>query len=105
MECWCEIFFTIRILLVRVRREAAVVPVIWDTIVVIVRITSIPFSITVMISLIGVGNVRTVVLVILVTIFIYVLIVVTLVPNQVIIHIRLKAKIDNKIRFFAIKQK
>lgn len=88
-----DIVLTIRVLLLRVVSEATIVPVIWDTIIVIIRITGISFTIFIMVSLVSIGDVRAVILVVLVAIFIYVLIVVTLVTNKVIICISLPQKI------------
>lgn len=87
-----DLILTIWVLLVRVVSEAAVVPVIWDTVIVIIGITGVSFTILVVVSLVSIGDVRAVVLVVLVAIFIYVLIVVTLVTNKVIICISLPQK-------------
>lgn len=87
-----DLVLTIWVLLLRVVSEAAVVPVIWDTVIVIIRVTRISFTILIMVSLVSIGDVRAVILVVLVAIFIYVLIIVTLVTNKVIICISLPQK-------------
>lgn len=87
-----DLVLTIWVLLLRVVSEATVVPVIWDTIIVIIRITGISFTILIVVSLVSIGDVRAVILVVLVAIFIYVLIIVTLVTNKVIICIGLPQK-------------
>lgn len=87
-----DLVLTIWVLLIRVVSEAAVVPVIWDTIIVIIRITGISFAILIVVGLVGIGDVRAVILVVLVAIFVYVLIIVTLVTNQIIICISLPKK-------------
>lgn len=91
-----DLVLTIWVLLLRVVSEAAVVPVIWDTIIVIIRITGISFAVLIVVSLVSVGDVRAVILVVLVAIFIYVLIIVTLVTNKVIICISLAKKKKKK---------
>lgn len=53
-------------------------------------VASITFAIVVMICLVGIGNVRTVIQVILMTVLIYVLIVIALISNQIIISVRLQ---------------
>lgn len=91
-----DIVLTISVLLLRVVSEATIVPVVWDTVIVIIRITGISFTIFIMISLVSIGDVRAVILVVLVAIFIYVLIVVTLVTDKVIICISLPKKKKSK---------
>lgn len=86
------IVLTVRVLLFRVVSKTTIVPVIWDTIIIIIRITGISFTIFIMVSLVCIGDVRAVILVVLVAIFIYVLVVVTLVTNKVIICISLPQK-------------
>lgn len=84
VETW-HILLTIRVQLVRVEGQSAVVLVIRDAVVVIIMVTGVSLAILVMVSLVGVGNVWAVVQVVLVSIFINVLIAVTLVSHTVII--------------------
>lgn len=93
---------TIGVLLLRVVSEATIVSVIWDTIIVIIRITGISFSIFIMVSLVSIWDVRAVILIVLVAIFIYVLIVVTLVTNKVIICISLPPKKNLKVKLLLL---
>jgi low affinity Fe/Cu permease len=80
---------TVRVFLVWVEHKPTVVPVIWNTIIVIIRVAGIALAVVVMVSLVGVGDVWAVVLVVLVAVIIYVLIVVTLVSNEIIVLIDL----------------
>lgn len=84
------ILHTIRVQLVRIESEPAVVLVIRNTIVIIIMITSVSFSVFVMVSLVGVRYVRTVVQIVLVSILINVLVAVTLVSYAVVIRVDLK---------------
>lgn len=68
-----------------VRHQSAVVLVIRDSIIIVVKITSISFPIFVMVGLVGVGDVRTIIQAVLVPVLINILIVVALVTNSVII--------------------
>lgn len=81
---------TICVLLVGVGNQPAVVPVIWHPVIVIVRVTGVTLAVVVVVSLVGIGDVRTVVLVVLVAVLIDVLVVVTLVSHKVIVHIGLR---------------
>lgn len=81
--------FTIRVQLIFVGHQSAVVFLIRDPIVVIVEITSVSLAVFVVVGLVGVGYVGAVIQVVLVSVFINVLIVVTLVTNSVIIRVRL----------------
>lgn len=66
-----------------VGNQSAVIFVIRDTIIVIIMVTGITFSILVMVSLIGIGDIGAVIKIILMAIFIYVLVVVTLITYEV----------------------
>lgn len=72
-----------------VEGESAVVFVVRHTIIVIVVITGISFAVLVVVNLVGVGDVRTVVKVVLMAILIDVLVVVTLVSNVVRVRVDL----------------
>lgn len=85
---WIDIL-TIRVQLVCIGCQSAVVPVIRYTIVVIIRVTCVPFAIFVVVSLVGVGHIGTVVLVVLMTIFINVLVIITVISDQVVVYIGL----------------
>lgn len=78
---------TIRVQLVRVGCKSAVVLIIRYTIIIIIIVTCIPFAILVMVSLVGIGHVGTVVQVVLVAVFINVLVIITLISNQVIVYV------------------
>jgi len=71
--------------LIFVGHQSAVVLVIGDSVIIVVKITSISFPIFVMVGLVGVGNVGTIIQAVLVAVLINVLIVVALIPNSVII--------------------
>ncbi|KAI1237810.1 hypothetical protein IHE44_0013897 [Lamprotornis superbus] len=79
----CPGYLTIRISLIWVGDQSAVIFVIRDTIIVIIMVTGITFSILVMVSLIGIGHIGAVIKVILMAIFIYVLVVVTLITYEI----------------------
>lgn len=81
----CPTLLTIRVQLIRIERQPAVVFIIRDAIVVVIMVTGVTFAILVMVSLVGVGNIRAVVQVVLVSILINVLIAVALVSHAVII--------------------
>lgn len=81
---------TIRISLIWVGNQSAVIFVIRNTIIVIIMVTGITFSILVMISLIGIGHIGTVIKIILMAIFIYVLVVVALITYAVRISVFLR---------------
>lgn len=83
---------TVRVQLVCVGRQSAVVPVVRYSIVVVVVVACIPFAILVVVSLVWVGHVGAVVLVVLMAVFIDVLVVIALVSNQVIIYVRLMSR-------------
>lgn len=83
---------TVRVQLVCVGRQSAVVPVVRDSIIVVVIVTGIPFAILVMVSLVWVGHIGAVILVVLMAVFIDVLVVIALVSNQVIIYVRLMSR-------------
>lgn len=83
---------TVRVQLVCVGRQSAVVPVVRDSVIVVIVVTGIPFAILVVVSLVRVGHVGAVVLVVLMAVFIDVLVVIALVSNQVIIYVRLMSR-------------
>lgn len=74
---------TIRVQLIRVKGQPAVVFFIWDAIIVVVMVAGITFTILVVVGLVGVGDVRAVVHVVLVTVFVNVLVVVTFVSHAI----------------------
>lgn len=74
---------TIRVLLVGIGHEPAVVPVVRNAVIVIVMVAGVSLAVFVVVGLVGVGYVGTVVQVVLVAIFINILIVVTGVSNEV----------------------
>lgn len=83
-----------------VGNQSAVIFVIRDTIIVIIMVTGITFSILVMVSLIGIGHIGAVIKVILMAIFIYVLVVVTLITYAVRISVFLSE--EQKIAFLKV---
>lgn len=83
---------TVRVQLVCVGRQSAVVPVVRYSVVVVVVVTRVPFAIPVVVGLVGVGHVRAVVLVVLMAVFINVLVVIALVSNQVIVYVCLMSR-------------
>lgn len=78
-----------------VGNQSAVIFVIRDTIIVIIMVTGITFSILVMVSLIGIGDIGAVIKIILMAIFIYVLVVVTLITYEVRIGVFLPEEKKN----------
>ena len=80
-----QIWLTIRVQLIRVEGQSAVVFVIRDAIVVIIMVTGVSLAIFVMVSLVGIGDVWAVIQVVLVSVLINVLVTVTLVSHSVII--------------------
>lgn len=99
LKCYYDTgHLTIRIHLIWVGNQSAVIFVIRNTIIVIIMVTGITFSILVMISLIGIGHIRAIIKIILMTIFIYILVVITLITYKVRVSIFLKKKIKGKIK-------
>jgi len=80
-----QILPTIRVQLIRIEDQSAVVFVIRDAIIVVVVVTSISLAILVMVNLVSVGDVWAVVQIVLVSVLINVLVTVTLVSHTVII--------------------
>ena len=80
---------TIRIQLIGVSGQSAVVLIIWDTIIVIIMVTGISLAVLVMVRLVGIRDVGAVVQVVLVSVLIDVLVTVTLVAHAVVIRIHL----------------
>lgn len=78
---------TIRVQLVCIGCKSAVVLIIRYTIIIIIIVTCVPFAILVMVSLVGVGHVGTVVQVVLIAVFIDILVIITLISNQVIVYV------------------
>ena len=91
---------TIRVQLVRVGCQPAVVLVVRYTIIIIIIVTSVSFAILVMVSLVGVGHIWTVVQVVLMAVFINVLVIVTLISNQVIVNISLLDKYGQRFNTY-----
>lgn len=83
---------TISVKLIWVENQSTVIFIIRDAIIVIIVITSISFAIFVMVSLVGIGNIRAVVQVVLMTIFVNVLIAVALISYTVRVCIKLWIK-------------
>lgn len=81
---------TIRVQLVLVGNQSAVISIFRDAVIIIIVIASISFPISIVVSLVSIGYVWAVIHVILMSIFIYVLVVIALVPNEIIIYIRLQ---------------
>ena len=81
----CPIVLTIRVQLVRVKGQSAVVLFIGDSIIIIIMVAGVSLAIFVMVSLVGVRDVWAVVQIVLVSVLINILIAVTLVSHTVII--------------------
>lgn len=92
----CHIL-TIRVQLVSVGCQSAVVPVVRYAIIIIIIVTCVSFAILVVVSLVGVGHVGTVVQVVLMAVFIDVLVIVTLISNQVIVYVSLLDKYRQRL--------
>lgn len=88
---------TIRVQLIGVGCQSAVVLLVRYTIIIIVVVTCVSFAILVMVSLIGVGHIGTVVQVVLMAVFINVLVIVTLISNQVIVYVSLLDKYRQRL--------
>lgn len=86
---YLEAKLTIRIQLIWIENQSAVVFVIRDAIIIIIVVTGISFTILVVVSLVRVGDVRAVVKVVLVTVLIDILVAVTFVSNTVRIRVEL----------------
>lgn len=89
LPCTRVFLLTIRVQLIFVGCQSTVVPIVRDTVIVIVEVTGVPLAVLIVVCLVGVGDVRTVVQVILVTVFIDILVVVTLVSYKVIVCVSL----------------
>lgn len=79
------IALTIGVNLVRIMCQSAIVLVVWDAVIIVIVVTRISLAVLVVIGLIGVGDVRAVVQVVLVSVLINVLVAVTLVSHTVVI--------------------
>ena len=84
--------FTVRIQLVFVGYQSAVVLVIRNAVVVVIEVAGISFAVLVVVGLIGIGYVGTVVQVVLMSVLIYVLVIVARISNLIIICISLYQK-------------
>lgn len=85
-----ELSLTIRVQLVPVGHQSAVVSVVRNAIVVVVMVTDVTFPVVVVVCLVAVGDVRAVVHRVLVAILIDVLIVVARVSHQVAVRVKLE---------------
>lgn len=83
---------TVRVQLVPVGHQSAVVPVVRDTVVVIVMVAGVSLPVVVMVGLVAVGDVRTVVERVLVAVLVDVIVVVAHVPNQVTVRVELQTR-------------
>jgi len=83
-ETW-PILPTISIQLVWVEGQSAVVLVVGDAIIVVIMVAGVSLAVLVVVSLVGIRDVRAVVQVVLVSVFIDVLVAVTLVSDTVIV--------------------
>lgn len=92
---------TVRVLLVPVGHQSAVVPVIRDTVVVVVMVAGVPFAVLVVVGLVAVGDVRTVVQRVLVAVLVDIIVVVTHVPHQVAVGVQLQTRTYFKVWFFS----
>lgn len=86
---YLEAKLTIRIQLIWIENQSAVVFFIRDAIIIIIVVTGITFTILVVVSLVRIGDVRAVVKVVLVTVLIDILVAVTFVSNAVRIRVEL----------------
>ena len=80
---------TIRIQLIGVSGQSAVVLIVWDTVIVVIMVTGISLAVLVVVRLVGIGDVGAVVQVVLVSVLIDVLVTVTLVAHAVVVGIHL----------------
>ena len=83
---------TIRIQLIGVKDQPAVVLVVRDTIIVVVMVAGISLAVLVVVGLVGIGDVGAVVQVVLVSVLIDVLVTVTLVAHAVVVGIHLEVQ-------------
>lgn len=81
---------TVRVQLVPVWHQPAVVPVVRDAIVVVVMVADVSLPVLVVVRLVAVGDVGTVVKRVLVAVLIDVLVVVAHVPDQVTVRVELQ---------------
>ena len=84
-----QCLLTIRINLVRIECQPAVVLLIWNAVIVVIVVTGISLAVFVVVGLVGIGNVRAVVQVILVTILVNVFVAVAFVPHAIWVRISL----------------
>lgn len=84
---------TIRIQLVPVGHQSAVVPVIRYTVVVVVMVAGVSLPVLVVVGLVAVGDVGTVVQRVLVAVLVDVIVVVAHVPHQVAVRVKLQTNI------------
>lgn len=86
LQCYIP---TVRVQLVLVGSQSAIVLVIRYAIIVVIIVARVPFTVLVVVSLVGIGHIGTVVQVVLMAILIDVLVVVTLISHQVIVYVGL----------------
>lgn len=84
------ILHTVRVQLVGIEGEPAVVLVVRYAIIIIIVITSVSLSVLVVVSLVGVRDVWAIVQIVLVSVLIDVLVAVTLVSYTIVIRVHLK---------------
>lgn len=80
---------TVSVQLVLIGSQSAVVLVIRYAIIVVIIVARVPFTVLVMVGLVGIGHVGTVVQVVLMAILVNVLVVVALISHQVVVDISL----------------
>lgn len=88
---------TVRVQLVPVGHQSAVVPVIRYTVVVIIVVAGVSLPVLVVVSLVAVGDVGTVVQRVLVAILVDVIAVITHVSHQVTVGVQLQTHIFKKV--------
>ena len=81
---------TIKVQLVPVGNQSAVVPVVRDTVVVIVVVARVSLAVVIMVGLVAIGDVGAVVQSVLVAVLIDVVVVVAHVPHQVAVRVTLQ---------------
>lgn len=96
-----DVKLTIRIQLIRIGNQSAVVFIIRNAVIVVIIVASISFTILVVISLVSIRDVRAVVQVVLVTVLINILVAVTFVSNTVRIRVKL---LKRKCRISEVNQ-
>lgn len=92
---------TIRVQLVSIRHQPAVIPVVRDTVIVIVMVTDVSLPILVVVGLVAIGDVGAVVQRVLVAVFVNVIVVVTHVPHKVTVRVELHTRTHTHINIVA----